>query len=126
MLATFDPISALAATDAAQLDALLREVQTGEAAVQEMLAELAAGAGLYADAPLVLGDGDVVDKGERAGSSPWERVQASGKVRCLVGDVEFGLPKEEAATWLALLEQQEAASLREAAEEWFCDALRGS
>lgn len=46
VLATFDPISALATVDAAVLDDLLRDVQTSSAAVQEMLAELAAEAGI--------------------------------------------------------------------------------
>lgn len=40
ILATLDPLSALAGTDAAQLDALLREVSTDSPAVQQMLAEL--------------------------------------------------------------------------------------
>ena len=42
---TFDPVGALAAQDAAKLDDLLRDVQSGEAAVQAMLAELAEKAG---------------------------------------------------------------------------------
>ena len=41
ILATLDPLSALAATDTEKLDALLRDVQTGKAGVQAMLAELA-------------------------------------------------------------------------------------
>jgi ParB-like chromosome segregation protein Spo0J len=41
-LATLDPIAAMAAADKEQLDALLREVDTGSAALQEMLAGLAA------------------------------------------------------------------------------------
>lgn len=41
ILATLDPIAALATTDAEKLDELLREVQSGEAGVQAMLAELA-------------------------------------------------------------------------------------
>lgn len=41
ILATLDPIAALATTDAAKLDELLRDVQSGEAGVQAMLAELA-------------------------------------------------------------------------------------
>lgn len=41
VLATIDPLAAMAVTDAAKLDELLRDVSTGEAAVQEMLAELA-------------------------------------------------------------------------------------
>lgn len=45
-LATLDPISAMAAYDKAQLDTLLRDVNTGDAALQTMLAELAQDNGL--------------------------------------------------------------------------------
>jgi DNA modification methylase len=48
LLSVFDPVSAMATADAGALDALLSSVQSGEAAVQAMLAELAEGAGLYA------------------------------------------------------------------------------
>jgi hypothetical protein len=41
-LATLDPLTALAEVDAAQLDALLRDVQAEHEAVQNMLADLAA------------------------------------------------------------------------------------
>lgn len=47
ILATLDPLAAMASTDAAALDALLRDVETGSEAVQKMLADLAAEAGLY-------------------------------------------------------------------------------
>ncbi|MDO8671124.1 MAG: hypothetical protein Q7O66_06795, partial [Dehalococcoidia bacterium] len=50
-LATFDPVGALVAYDKDELDALLREVATGDSAVQAMLAELAAASGLYLDKP---------------------------------------------------------------------------
>lgn len=40
-LAVFDPLGAMAETDSEILDALLREVNTGESALQELLAELA-------------------------------------------------------------------------------------
>ena len=40
-LAVIDPLAALATTDAAKLDELLRDCQTGEAALQEMLAAMA-------------------------------------------------------------------------------------
>lgn len=46
ILATLDPLAAMATTDTEKLDELLRDIQTGEAAVQEMLSELAEGAGL--------------------------------------------------------------------------------
>ena len=48
ILSTHDPLAAMATADAGALDALLSSVQSGEAAVQAMLAELAEGAGLYA------------------------------------------------------------------------------
>ena len=48
ILSTHDPLAAMATADAGALDALLSSVQSGEAAVQQMLAELAEEAGLYA------------------------------------------------------------------------------
>jgi hypothetical protein len=47
LLATVDPLAAMAETDAAKLDALLHEIDTGSEALQEMLAELAKESGLY-------------------------------------------------------------------------------
>lgn len=41
VLATFDPIGAMAQADAANLDAVLRDVQSESAAIQAMLAEIA-------------------------------------------------------------------------------------
>lgn len=47
ILATLDPLAAMAEADASKLDSLLREIDTGSAALQEMLAALAKDAGLY-------------------------------------------------------------------------------
>jgi DNA modification methylase len=47
VLATLDPLAAMAEADAAKLDAILRDINTGSAAVQQLLADLAASAGLY-------------------------------------------------------------------------------
>jgi hypothetical protein len=47
LLSVFDPISAMATADAGALDALLSSVNSGEAAVQAMMSQLAARAGLY-------------------------------------------------------------------------------
>ena len=47
ILSTHDPLAAMATADAGALDALLSSVQSGEAAVQAMLAELAARSGVY-------------------------------------------------------------------------------
>ena len=46
ILATLDPLSAMAGTDAAKLEDLLREVSTGDAAVQAMLDALATEVGI--------------------------------------------------------------------------------
>ncbi len=65
VLATLDPISAMAAADKEQLDALLRQVSTGEAAVQQMLAELAEKSGLEYGRPEPAEDpGPQVDRAE--------------------------------------------------------------
>ena len=53
LLATFDPLAAMAGVDTVKLDALLREVDTGSEALQQMLSQLAEDAGMY--------DGDVVE-----------------------------------------------------------------
>ena len=37
-----------------------------------------------------LGKDDLVDKGDGA-EQPVDRVDASGKVRCIIGDLEFGV-----------------------------------
>ena len=50
VLASFDPIGALAEIDGEALDALLREVETGEPALQHLMADLAKDAGLYREA----------------------------------------------------------------------------
>lgn len=51
VLATFDPIAGMAEADPLKLDALLREIDTGSEALQQMLADLAEEAGLYQDEP---------------------------------------------------------------------------
>lgn len=47
VLASLDYITGMAAIDNEQLDALLREVSTGNAALQAMLSDMAKGAGLF-------------------------------------------------------------------------------
>jgi hypothetical protein len=55
-LATFDPLGQMAGADARKLDELLREVNTGDAALASMLSELAAEAGAI-PADTTAGDG---------------------------------------------------------------------
>ena len=47
ILLTFDPISAMASANAVNLDALLREVEFSDAALQALVSELGEAAGLY-------------------------------------------------------------------------------
>lgn len=87
ILATFDPISALATTDAQKLDELLHEVSTGSAAIQQMLDDMAESAGLYLDKPNGAG-GDEFDATPQEGPT---RTQLGdlwqlGEHRLLVGD----------------------------------------
>jgi len=49
LLATLDPLAAMAESDGAKLDALLRNVDTGSPELQQMLSDLAEDAGLYQD-----------------------------------------------------------------------------
>jgi DNA modification methylase len=56
LLATFDPITAMATANNEALDALLRDVTTDSPALTQMLAELAEDAGLYADTPTITED----------------------------------------------------------------------
>jgi len=49
LLATFDPLAGMAECDSAALDALLRNVDTGNEALQQMLTDLAESSGLYLD-----------------------------------------------------------------------------
>ncbi len=53
LLATIDPLSAMAEADTAKLDAILREFQTDDAAIQKMLDELAKQEGLNLPAEIV-------------------------------------------------------------------------
>lgn len=56
ILATFDPITGLATYEREALDALLHEVDIGDAALQTMLSELAAKEGLYLDEAGAIGE----------------------------------------------------------------------
>ncbi|MBP9201106.1 MAG: ParB N-terminal domain-containing protein [Gemmatimonadales bacterium] len=65
VLASLDHITGLAGIDNEQLDALLREVSTGNAALQEMFSEMAQSVGLLGDLDGVGDDdGPAVDAGQ--------------------------------------------------------------
>ena len=56
VLATLDPLAAMAEADKVKLDAILREVDTGSPELQQMLADLAEEAGLYQDEKEIVED----------------------------------------------------------------------
>ena len=63
ILATLDPIGALAEADSAKLESLLREVSTGSDALQQMLADLARDAGIVPSQANVAADpGPQIDR----------------------------------------------------------------
>jgi hypothetical protein len=91
ILSTHDPLAAMATADAGALDALLSSVQSGEAGVQAMLAELAEGAGLYAaldgaDVPFSEFD----EAATVGGFVPFKFGDYSGKVSAVVYDAFVG------------------------------------
>ena len=88
-LLMLDPIAAMAETDKTNLDALLREVATGEAGVQAMLAELAAKSGLdYGKEPKEAPEPQVDRAAELQAKWQTQRGQiwACGKHRLMCGD----------------------------------------
>jgi hypothetical protein len=99
LLAVVDPLAAMATADAGALDALLSSVQSGEAGVQAMLAELAAHSGLYdaGDTPHLddLAD-EYGDPGERD-FWPFIRVQVSPDTFRRWRSLMDGLPGEDEA-----------------------------
>lgn len=89
VLATFDPLTALANYDAELLDGLLQEVNSDSPAIQRMLAELAESNGLYVDTPTVEDPGAQVDRaGELQEKWPVKRgdLWLIGEHRLLCGD----------------------------------------
>ena len=88
-LLMLDPIAAMAETDKTNLDALLREVATGEAGVQAMLAELAAKSGLdYGKEPKEAPEPQTDRAAELQAKWQTQRGQiwACGKHRLMCGD----------------------------------------
>lgn len=87
VLATLDPIAALATADSATLDELLREVDTERAALQQLLSDLAAAHGLH-DAPAPGNGGDDFDTTPDETQTRVQRgdLWACGRHRILCGD----------------------------------------
>lgn len=114
ILATFDPIAAMAATDKAQLDALLREVSTEDAAVQAMLAEMAAKEGI------VPTEGNEGQSKEQARKTLAERFIVPP---FSVLDARQGYWQERKRAWLALGIQSELGRVAGGSNAWHDLAL---
>ena len=111
LLATHDPLAAMATADAGALDALLSSVNSGEAAVQAMLADLATHSGLYdpGETPHLddLED-EYGDPGERD-FWPFIRVQVSPETFRTWREMMDSLPgADEAEKMAAILEAVDA------------------
>jgi DNA modification methylase len=110
LLATVDPLAAMAETDAAKLDALLHEIDTGSEALQEMLAELAKESGLYKTPEIVEDEvpeppADPVTKpgdlwllgehrllcGDSTNAEDMRRVLDGAKAACIFTDPPYGV-----------------------------------
>ncbi len=88
VIATTDPIAGMVRYDNEKLDALLREVSSGSAAVMDMLAGLAEGAGLYLDEKPIGAGGDEFDTEPQEGETRAKRgdLWQMGEHRLLVDD----------------------------------------
>jgi hypothetical protein len=71
----------------------------------------------------VLGGSDNVAPKDRAGSSPWSRVDASGKIRCIIGDIEFGIVPKKYEKWIKKIKKNNS-SFREEAQTWMEKLIR--
>lgn len=104
MLLTLDPISAMAAADKGNLDALLRDVSTANSAVADMLADLAEENGLLS----ALGEGENEQQLQEEQKSVELPVQAFDTV--FSSDNEWGIP--------TLLPQSGLSGLPMPCERW--------
>ena len=85
VLATLDPLAAMAEADAAKLDAILREVDTGSPDVQQLLADLADEAGMYQDEPKKIVEDEVPEPPADLITKPGD-LWLLGEHRLLCGD----------------------------------------
>ena len=85
ILATLDPLAAMAEADSAKLDELLREVQTGNEALAGMLTDLAEEAGVLAEASKEVVEDEVPEPPVEPITKPGD-LWLLGKHRLLCGD----------------------------------------
>jgi len=98
-LATFDPIGQMALADKAALDAVLRQVETESAAIQQLVAQTAERAGMYLDYTSTDRDGQGV-------STTWDMVKDSGRQRVTIGSIEAVVPEDVVDSVVSYAERQ--------------------
>jgi len=112
IMATLDPLAAMAESNAAQLDLLLRNVETSNEWLQKMIAETAAAAGLYRDNAKEIVEDDVPEPpvdpitkpgdlwllgdhrvlcGDSTKAEDVERLMAGAKADAVVTDPPYGI-----------------------------------
>jgi DNA modification methylase len=147
ILATLDPISAMAGADRDKLDDLLRDVSTSDAAVMAMLSDLAESAGVVGfGAPEGLTDPDVVPEppaepitkqgdlwllgrhrllcGDSTKAEDVARLMAGEKATCLWTDPPYGVEYVGKTKDALRLQNDTAAGLRGLLDSSFANAAK--
>ena len=112
ILATLDPLAAMAGADSAKLDALLREVQTGNEALADMLTDLAEESGVLDESKKEIFEDEIPEPPAEAITKPGDlwllgdhrllcgdstdvnnlaRLMADARVQCIVTDPPYGV-----------------------------------
>ncbi len=85
VLATLDPIGAMAMADKEKLGELLDEISTDGEAIMSLLSDLAEKESVWSEPPI----GDTsTDRDGQGVASPWQQVAGAEKARVVLGDVE--------------------------------------
>jgi len=113
-LASLDPLAAMAQADPQALDALLREVSTGEEALQKLFADLAEEAGLYKEEYAFIGDQEQDGADGETGEQASARAAAEDSSLFAQFPVAIVLNREEFNRWRQIKQDLGATGDKEA------------
>lgn len=102
VLATLDPIGAMAMADKGKLSELLGEISTDGEAIMSLLADLAEKESIWSESPI--GDTSTDREGQGV-ASPWQQVAGAEKARVVLGDVEVRIEPAVMQRTLDVLEK---------------------